>query len=115
MGVITEEMRAKKLKRFRELYREEAIALADELFDARGKAYNQGEVCELDYINAINNPLLTCLNMVMFKALRLKSEITSGVVPKDDEAGDLINYSRWMYAVIKLMADGDLEVPKKQT
>ena len=115
MGVISEEMRTKKLKRFRELYREEAIALADELFDERGEEYNKAGVDELDYLDAIGNPLLTCLNMVMFKALRLKSEILNGGIPKQDKVGDLINYSRWMHAVVRGMADEDLEVPEKQT
>jgi len=101
MGVILEETRAKKLKRFRELCNE-AIKEADKLLKERGEEYNQGGVNELDYAETLNDPIKTWFNMIFFKALRLKSKVNAGIVPTPGEICDLINYSRFLYAYLKM-------------
>jgi len=101
MGIILEEIRAKKLRRFRELCNE-AIEEADKLLKERGQEYNRGGVNELDYADTLNDPIKTWFNMIFFKALRLKSKVNAGITPTPGEIADLINYSRFEYAAIKL-------------
>lgn len=104
MGVILEEIRAKKVKRFRELC-DEAIEEADKLLEERGAEYNQGGVNELDYAETLNDPIKTWFNMIFFKALRLKSKINAGIMPTPGEIADLINYSRFEYSAVKMSID----------
>lgn len=103
---LIEAARADKVRQFRRLC-DEAIEEADKLLEGRGEEYNRGGVNELDYADALNDPVKTWFNMIFFKALRLKSKINAGIMPTPGEIADLINYARFEYSAVK-MSNGTL-------
>lgn len=101
-GIITEEIRAKKLKRFMELC-DEVIEKADRKIEEKGRSYNKGGVDILDYGDALGDRVKTRFVWVWENALRLKAEVNSDTRPlNNDKIIDLINQCRFLYAANKM-------------
>jgi len=103
MGIILEEIRAKKDKEFRQLC-DEALEKADKKMEERGQSYNKGGVHITDYGDSLEDPVKARFHSVWENTLRLKSEINSGHNP-EDKIVDLINFTRFLYAALKMSID----------
>lgn len=105
MGMILEEIRVKKDKRFRQ-FRDEAIKRANEIFEgSKNSDYNSGGVRIFDYFD-LKEPVLVAFSPCWRKALREKSLICSNKEPQNesllDTIVDHINYLSFLFATIKM-------------
>lgn len=102
MGIITEELRAKKEKQFRQLC-DEVFEKANRKLEEKGQAYNKGGIDILDYGNALEDRVKTRFVWIWENTLRIKAEVNSNTRPlNDDKIIDLINQCRFLYAAVKM-------------
>lgn len=102
MGMIIEQIRAKKEKRFIELC-DEAIKKADEKMKEKSQSYNKGGVGILDYGDALKDRIKTRFTWIWENTLRIKAEVNSNTRPlNDDKIIDLINQCKFLYAENKM-------------
>lgn len=100
---LIEAAKIEKDKQFR-LLCDEAIEKADKKLEERGQSYNKGGVYITDYGDSLEDPVKARFHSVWENALRLKSEVNSGVNP-EDKIIDLINFTRFLYAALKMSID----------